>query len=340
MTKPDDKKDLIDASLEETFEVGSIFSEAHVDRDLNVISNVTLLGKISKNGRRYSPKAMGDAAKLYEGVGFYFDHPTPKELKDRQGARAVMDLAGRIRNPRVVGDHVRGDIQVLNREPTKSMLFALAEEMPGMVGNSHRATGKVTRSDDGEVVESLDHVAAIELVLNPATTQGLFESLDLDDDPPKEPPKETPMEIKDLKIDALRESRPDLIEAILAEQKETDGVATLKAENKRLTEWKEKREAEDAARERQEFIEAELEKSKLPLKDPKVVTEEFRSQLMEAETEDKVTAAIADRKQLFEAAQKSTKPKTRSYERDEDEDGKKKSLEEADFGALVDKVFS
>ncbi len=59
------------------------FAEAHVDRDSSVIQNVTLLGKVSKNGRRYSSKAMDDAVRLYDGVGFYLDHPTAAELKAR-----------------------------------------------------------------------------------------------------------------------------------------------------------------------------------------------------------------------------------------------------------------
>ena len=161
----------------ESLDGATTFSEAHVDRSSNVIQNMTLLGRVSKNGRRYSERAMQDAVRLYDGVAVYFDHPTDRELRDRGGSRSVLDLAGRIRNPRLVGDRVRGDLEVLRVEPGRSLIFALAEQMPSQAGSSHRATGRVRREGGQDVVEGIDKVFAVELVTDPATTSGLFESV-------------------------------------------------------------------------------------------------------------------------------------------------------------------
>ena len=100
----------------ETFAQGHPFKESHVTGDL--IHNVALLGAASLNNRTYTTKAMQDAASLYDGAPVYVNHPTESEMRDRGGVRDVLDLAGRILNPRVVGNQVRGDIQVMEREPT------------------------------------------------------------------------------------------------------------------------------------------------------------------------------------------------------------------------------
>ena len=164
--------------LRETLERGIAFAEACVDHGGGVIQNVALLGAASLNNRVYTRQAMADAAKLYSGVPVYVNHPTESEMLDRGGVRSVLDLAGRVLNPRLVGTQVRGDIQVLEREPTKSLFLAIAEQMPGIAGMSHRASGSTHMDESGtEVVDSIDHVFAVELVTEPATVAGLFESI-------------------------------------------------------------------------------------------------------------------------------------------------------------------
>lgn len=162
--------------IRENVPAGEFLREAAVDGLL--VQNVSLLGKVSKNGRTYSEQAMQDAVRLYDGARFYLDHPTSSELRARDGNRSVRDLAGRIRNPRQVGERVRGSIELLDREPTKSLVFALAEQMPEQAGLSHRARGEVRVNDAGQqVVETLSEVFAVELVTEPATVEGLFESV-------------------------------------------------------------------------------------------------------------------------------------------------------------------
>jgi hypothetical protein len=160
----------------ESYEPGLPLAEAEVNG--LVIQNVSLLGRTSLNNRVYSEQAMQDAVRLYDGAPVYIDHPTDDELDARGGIRSVHDFAGRVRNPRKVGDRVRGDIEVLDREPTRSLMLSVAKQMPEQAGMSHRARGELTRTDDGkDRVDSLLSVEAVEFVMEPATVAGLFEAV-------------------------------------------------------------------------------------------------------------------------------------------------------------------
>lgn len=157
---------------------GGVLAEARADRRQNRVNDVALLGRTSANNRIYTDRALRDAADLYDGVQLYLDHPTERELRDRDGIRSVRDLIGRAENTRVVGDRVRGDVVLLDVEPGKSLVLALAEQAPELAGFSHRARGTFRVDEDGrQIVENLDHVQAVELVSEPATVGGLQEAL-------------------------------------------------------------------------------------------------------------------------------------------------------------------
>ena len=163
--------------LTEQLARGFVFSEATVDRETGMIQNVSLLGRVSANGRVYSTKAMGEAAELHKGVAIYVDHPTRSEASDRGGVRSVRDLAGQVISARVVRDRVKGTVQALRGTDPGELLLALAE-MPEVAGFSHRATGTTSRDGSGdEVVDSITAVHGADVVSDPATTAGLFESI-------------------------------------------------------------------------------------------------------------------------------------------------------------------
>ncbi len=169
---------MTEMNLVESYDGGFPFSESTVDRESGVISNVSFLGRVSKNGRIYSTTAMQEAAKLHKGAGVYLDHPTEKEEREREGVRSVRDLAGHAINARVVADRVRGDVRALKGTPTGEFLLAVAEQAPSAVGISHRARGASKVGEDG--VEHVEHVTAVgglDLVTEPATVAGLFESI-------------------------------------------------------------------------------------------------------------------------------------------------------------------
>lgn len=310
----------------EQFERGTALREARIDRDGNLISNVKLLGKRSANARVYSDKAMQDAVRLYDGAPFYLDHPRESDLRERQGVRSVLDLAGKVVNPRKVGDEVRGDLHVLDREPVKGLVFALAEQMPEMAGNSHRAVGTIRRDEDQQidVVEGLEKVLGMELVTDPATTSGLFESVRRDDD------------MKTATLEQLKRERPDLVEAILEGKKGAQEMENLRKENADLKKKVDESGAKEAERERQGLIADKLKKAELP---ETLVTKFFKKQLQTAKDEAEVDALITERQEL---AKQVPDRGPRSRESDPDKKsskGKKAAVDEKNYAEYETALF-
>lgn len=292
------------ATLIEHHPKGWAFAEATVDADSGVIHDVSLLGRVSQNNRVYTEAALKQAAELHRGVNVYLDHPTESEAKERGGVRSVRDLAGRVLSARVVGDRVKGHVQALRGTEPGELLMALASQAPESAGFSHRASGVSHLDDDGQqVVESVTQVFGADVVSEPATVSGLFESI-------RNREGET-MKIAELTLESLKKDRSDLVEAILAEAKDADKVATLEAENKRLREKVDAYEAKEAAEARQRLMDEMLEDAKLP---KELVTEFFREQLEAAEDEDAVRRMIEDRKKLARHVRKG--PPARQPERE------------------------
>lgn len=158
--------------LQETT-VEAALSEAQVDRDSGIISDVAVLGTTSKNGRRYKRSALREATSLYSGVKVFLDHEEGDPMD-----RSVRDLVGRLKRPRFANGKVKADLQVLSHEPERSLVTALATEMSDAIGLSHSARGKVRQAEDGtQVVTEITRVNSVDLVAEPATTSSLFESV-------------------------------------------------------------------------------------------------------------------------------------------------------------------
>ena len=294
-------------NLLEITATGEFLKEATVEG--NIIQNVSLLGAVSLNGRVYTREAMQDAVKLYNGVQVFANHPGFQDLTGT-GGRKFEDLAGKILNTRLVGDRVKGDVHLIEDEPIGEKLKKIAEQMPELVGFSHRARGEAERAEDGTVViKRLLEVKALEIVVDPATTNGLFESV-------IETSEEEEEEMKDftgVTIEQLKAARPDLIEGITNAVKAdltTEGehtkeldeskarVIELEAENKELTTKVDAFEAADALRDRKDLVDAKLKDADLP---EKAVTKQFRKDLEAAEDEAAIDAQIKDRKELVES---------------------------------------
>lgn len=144
-----------------------------VDRDKHVISGVKILGRESRNGREYSEPAMHQAAKLYEGMRVNIDHP---DRKDPGAERGLAERFGLLKNVRVEGDGAYGDLHYLESHPLAGMVLEMAERMPESFGLSHNAQGKEAKTRGKRVVESVESVRSVDIVGEPATTAGLFES--------------------------------------------------------------------------------------------------------------------------------------------------------------------
>jgi len=189
-----------------------------------VLRNVLLLGPESRDRagqvrRKYQPAALQSAASLFEGARVYFDHAKANDLG---GVRSVRELAGFVSRSRLAPDGVRGDIDLVEDvEATKTVLW-FARKRPSAIGFSpHLRQIGIRRRGGMDMIESLGAVASADIVTEPATTHGLFES---------QTEEGENMEWKDLTLSELRSERPDLIEAIQGEGATATENQRLKAE--------------------------------------------------------------------------------------------------------------
>lgn len=316
-----------DYNLQESFGKGFAFAEATTDRDDRLIRDVSLLGKRSQNGHTYTDAALRESTGQLKGAGVFVDHPMKSELRERSGTRSVRDLTGKVISARVNGDRVKGDVKVLEGEDGDRLL-ALAEQMPGAAGFSIRGAGEKRRDGDGNVfVESVTEIGGADVVVDPATTDGLFESINTDGDETMEDL------LEELTEDQLREERPDIVESI-----RESGEASRAELEETISDLRGKLdEAETKLRERdhRDLVEEKLSEADLP---DRVVTETFREQLIAADEEDEVDALIEDRRELVESARDGSPKSTgRDPDRlleseDESEDPGPEALEEAYTG--------
>jgi hypothetical protein len=161
------------------FRTGAL-KTARLNRTLNVIEGTVLITPTSQNGprgkRRYSEAALAQIAAMSEGLPAYANHVAP-ELAFKP--RDVRDLIGRHQNVRydAATGTVKSDLHVL--EHHVPWVFGLAERLGDVVGNSLVSRGAVTMEGDTEVVTEIALLRSADLVSDPASTKGLFESLDV-----------------------------------------------------------------------------------------------------------------------------------------------------------------
>jgi hypothetical protein len=152
------------------------FSDTHtVDREAGVIRGVKVLGRESRNGREYSDRALHEAARHYEGIGVNLNHP---DRRDTHLERPVEAGFGWLEEVEVKCDGVYADLHYLRSHGQAAVLVEAAERNPRRFGLSHNAEGKVARRDGRTIVESIENVRSVDVVQNPATNNGLFESED------------------------------------------------------------------------------------------------------------------------------------------------------------------
>lgn len=150
------------------------FSDApRVDRDAGVIHGVRILGRISRNGREYSPAALAQAARLYEGLGVNLNHA---DRPQSPGARNVEEGFGWLESIDIREDGVYGDLHYFRAHPQAEVIVEAAIRNPRRFGLSHHAHGSVVQRQGKNVVESIETIRSVDLVQNPATNNGLFES--------------------------------------------------------------------------------------------------------------------------------------------------------------------
>ena len=274
-----------------------------VDRARGMIEGVKILGLRSRNGREYLPQAVEKAAGLYEGIQVNVDHG------DTGKARSYRDRLGKLSRVEMRPDGLYGNLHVNPKHALAEQLFWDAENAPENVGLSHDAQGRSARRGGKTVVEDIHAVRSVDLVADPASTLSLFESEQSTETPTEE--GET-MSVAELTLDALKQERPDLIEALNSEAAGTAELETAKAEAKRLAEELEEAKAAVAKQEHQAAVAAELKEAKLDATDETVCSPIFLEGLHAETDAEKRKAMIADRQKLVESIQKAGWPRSQS----------------------------
>jgi hypothetical protein len=153
-------------------------SRGRVDREGGAIRGVKLLGTKSANDREYTQAALRNAVKLYDGKKVYLDHPD----RERMGTeRKFRDWVGVIENPQYRSDGIYADIRLRKQSPLFAEVIEAAESFDGFFGMSHVAAGRSRLENGTEIVEEIGDVFSVDIVTDPATNAGLFESVDADD---------------------------------------------------------------------------------------------------------------------------------------------------------------
>lgn len=144
-----------------------------VDREKGVIRGVKISGLVSANGRKYLPEAFAKALSLYEGVTVRIDHPRRPD-----DSRESDDVFGWFRDVRLGEDGCPyGDLHYLKSHPMAARVCEAVERNSRLYGMSHNANGDGDTAADGTfVVREITEVRSVDLVADPATTSGLFES--------------------------------------------------------------------------------------------------------------------------------------------------------------------
>ncbi|MGI6420417.1 MAG: hypothetical protein ACOX1P_32710 [Thermoguttaceae bacterium] len=279
-----------------------------IDRRGGIIRGVKILGVASQNGRTYLPEAIERAAPLYEGAKVNVNHAKrgpagPRDYRDRIGV--IRNVAAR------PGEGLFGDFHFNPRHALAEQLLWDAEHAPQNVGFSHNVLARLGRRGETVVVEEITKVQSVDLVADPATTAGLFESTGNDELGEGAAAAEAGR-LESLTLDQLRQARPDMVEALLTEAAER--IAALEGELDRLR-------LADQIRARRARIRRLLAESGLP--DPEVagaperqiVSESFLQRLMQAGDEAEIRRLIEERaemvRELAEAECQSARPVAR-----------------------------
>jgi len=144
-----------------------------IDPTSGVLRDVKVLGRRSRNGRCYTSTPLRAALPFYEGIRVNINH-RPRGATDES---PLGDRFGVLRRVRLLADGIFADLHYLTRHPLAEMIVEAARRMPEALGLSHNAEGRAVVRDGVEIIEEITRVVSVDLVSDPATTRGLFESI-------------------------------------------------------------------------------------------------------------------------------------------------------------------
>ena len=85
-------------------------------------------------------------------------------------------MLGQLRGVTLRDDGLYGDLHLLKSHPMFGRICEAAETMPNLYGLSHNSEGQVEHENGVDVVKRIFEVRSVDLVCDPATVSGLFES--------------------------------------------------------------------------------------------------------------------------------------------------------------------
>ena len=278
-----------------------------VDREKGIIHNVKLLGFISKKGTVYPPEIIRAALPKYQNRPVNIDHIEPNSR------RSLRDRIGVVRNVTMVEGADGGLFGTFHFNPEHSMAKQIAwdaENNPEALGFSHDTRGSSRYSAGKRFCESIDRVLSFDLVANPASTDGMFESEDMNPvasivpitestDSPN--PKESSMDLTSLTLDQIRKERKDLLDVFQEDLAHSAEAKATADELANLRQFKADAEARDAKRALQESIDSDLKAAGLDRNNKAHVSEVFLEDLTTTADPARRKAKIDDRKALVKA---------------------------------------
>jgi hypothetical protein len=144
-----------------------------IDREAGVLYGVKIIGCESRNGRHYPNDTLRSAIPLYENSKVNLDHPDG----DPRKSRSYHARFGVIRNVHLrEHEGLYADFWFNPKHTIAEQLLWDAEHAPDNVGFSHNVEAVVKRQHSTALVEKIVAVRSVDLVADPASTQGLFES--------------------------------------------------------------------------------------------------------------------------------------------------------------------
>jgi len=280
-----------------------------VDRESGIIRGVKAVGFEAKNGRYYPPETLRAAVHKYEGVKVNVDHP---ESDKPNRPRGVAERFGVLKNARFVeGQGVIADLHFNPKHALAEQVSWDAENNPSAVGLSHNAMVRYAgrKSNGRRAIAEVADVKSVDLVADPATTNGIFESIN----EPETVSENEDMDFSNLTLADLKSKRPDLVQSLESEQSEGAEAAKMTAALEAATKKIEAYEAKEAVEKKTAEIRDELEAVGF---DPtnkhadkkRHVSDTFLKTLVACESVEDRKELIEDRKELVGEWKEAPKP--------------------------------
>jgi hypothetical protein len=206
-------------------------SAVRIDRNAGVIYDVQVLAEDSRNGRRYTRRAMEQAVPKYNGKKVFLNHPKRDELGED---RPFESWVGIVENARFRNGAIRADIRLRTKSPHYEEVLEAAEQFNHCFGCSHVAEGESYMDGETEIVESIREIHSVDIVTSPATNSGLFESMTFQ--------RETQQEIDSLvkEVERFADTATQLLQVALDRDDPsitTDAANVARTLGDTLTEW-------------------------------------------------------------------------------------------------------